>query len=336
MQKKRVTMKDIAQHTGLTVNSVSRALRDCDDISETTKKLVREMADKLGYVRDTLAESLRSGSTRTIAVIMGDIANPVFSLQIKSIERIANKADYSVIIYNTDENPRQERNAIMNAYSKRVDGILICPVGSDLDNVKLLEKIGIPYVLLGRRFAGFQADAVVWDEVKAGSIATQYLIERGHTNILYFGSPTNISSASERLEGYRMAHEQAGLPVNELLIHFVKSINSPCTKELSAFLRSGPPPFTAAVIFSDMMAFEVLYEFKRHGIRIPIVAFDNIQSKIRCSSPFPSVASQQTHGEVAMNLLFQKLHGEIEEPTEIVLDVFLANTAADAAHWDLG
>ena len=321
---KRVTMKDIAKATGITVNSVSRALRDCDDISVDTKERVRKAAEKLGYVRDTLAESLRSGSTQTIALILGDIANPVFAIQVKKIQSVVSEFNYSLIIYNTDEKTENEKEAILNAYSKRVDGIIICPVADTLDNMLLLKKIGIPFVLLGRCFDEFVADAVISDEVKAGEIATQHLIEQGHRDILYFGTPINNTSAKGRLKGYYNAYKKAGLDINNNLVCCMDAINSSCRQTLSAFLNT-KENFTAAVVFSDLIAYELLYEFKRLNLQIPIVSFDNIQSQIKYPFCFPSVGNYQIQGGVAADLLLKKLRGEILKPTVITLDVFLAN-----------
>jgi LacI family transcriptional regulator len=151
-QWKRVTLKDIAAKTGFTINTVSRALKDKSDISLETKELIRQVAMDLHYVGDVAASALRSGTTKTIAVIIGDISNPFFGDLVHKIELAAKDFGYSIIIFNTSENSQLEYNAILSAYSKRVDGIIICPVQETIDNIRLLEQLFIPFVLVGRYF----------------------------------------------------------------------------------------------------------------------------------------------------------------------------------------
>ena len=127
MKKRRpaVTLKDIAAKTGYSVNTVSRALRDKDDIAVETREMIQRTAREMGHVSNTLAASLRLGYTNTIAVILGDISNPHFSIMMKEIEGYAWKAGYTSILFNTNENEELELAAIQSALNKNVDGIII-------------------------------------------------------------------------------------------------------------------------------------------------------------------------------------------------------------------
>ena len=124
---KKVTLKDIANELGVTVGTVSHVLNGIDDISEETKLRVLDAARRMGYISNGLAASLRSGKTKTVALIIPDISNPHLAYQTKLIEDKMREQGYSVIILNTNEDERTEEEAIRTACSRQVDGILLCP-----------------------------------------------------------------------------------------------------------------------------------------------------------------------------------------------------------------
>jgi transcriptional regulator with XRE-family HTH domain len=192
---RRITLRDIAKDTGFSINTISHALKDKEDISEKTRQLIQQRAKEMGYIADSIAGSLRSGSTRTISVIVGDISNPHFGLWVREIETTAFKHGYSTLIINTNEDEDVEREAVVTAISKRVDGIIICPTQKPNGCIELLRSSGIPFVLIGRRFDGTDIDCVVLDDVQGGYIATQHLLNKGHRNVLFLNGPSHISSS---------------------------------------------------------------------------------------------------------------------------------------------
>lgn len=146
-QKRNATLKDIAEKTGFSINTVSRALRDMDDISEATKKKIRKASKELGHVENSIAQSLRLGYTNTIAVIIGDVSNPFFAIQMKEVETYARRAGYNTFLINTNEDEQQEEIAIKSALNQMVAGIIICPTQKSDKNILFLKKSGIPFVL---------------------------------------------------------------------------------------------------------------------------------------------------------------------------------------------
>ena len=227
MKKRRpaVTLKDIAAKTGYSVNTVSRALRDKDDIAVETREMIQRTAREMGHVSNTLAASLRLGYTNTMAVILGDISNPHFSIMMKEIEGYAWKAGYTSILFNTNENEELELAAIQSALNKNVDGIIIFPAQKTPDNLIYLKESGVPFVLIGRRDEAYSY--VVCNDELGGFQATKELLAAGHRDILLLHGATYISSARERLEGYCRAFREAGLPVNERLICQVPVVARP-------------------------------------------------------------------------------------------------------------
>lgn len=200
-RKNTVTLKDISQRTGFSVNTVSRTLKGKEYIAEDTRRTILDAAKELGYIGNSLAGALRSGLTGTVAVVISDVSNPLFGIMVKDIEDALAEHNYCAFVLNTGENIEQEERALHLALSKKVDGVIWCPTREREETLHLLRANSTPFVLMGRHFQHAEVDSVVWDDEKGGMLATRHLLERGHRNILLLNGPDYISSARERLEG---------------------------------------------------------------------------------------------------------------------------------------
>ncbi len=295
--KKSVTLRDIAAATGFSINTVSHALKDKPDISAATKSLIRQTAESLGYIVNISASSLRSGRTRTLAIILGDISNPHFAISVKQIEADIRKLGYTAIILNTDEDPALEHQAIVTALSQKVDGIIICPTQDSPDNIRFILQSGIPFVLLGRYFPGLPVNSVIADDRQGGLLATTYLLEQGHRRILFLNGPTFISSADERLAGYRQALNNFQVRENADL---VRTISITAGKDIEQMRRIllGSPDYTAVLAFSDLIALEVIDILAEEGRRVPedvsVIGFDNIQAQFIMPTHLTSVSTAKS------------------------------------------
>jgi len=309
---KATTLKDIAEQTGYTVNTVSRALKNKEDISAATRELIQQKAQELGYIGNSLASSLRSGLTKTIAVIVADVSNPHFSIAVKEIESVARKQDYTTFILNSYEDQDTEKKAIYSALSKNVDGIIICPAQGSDDNMEFLRRTRTPFVLIGRHMNSEDMDYVVSNDEKGGYLATSHLLERGHKDILFLNAHHSISSARERLEGYKRAMKEYGVAYNTTLVREVSNISGGSRNELREVIES-KIPFTALFAFNDMMAWESIFILNKYNIRVPedisVVGFDNIQS--RMFIPFPLTSVSNAKGKTsrrAFEILMKRIH----------------------------
>ena len=287
-----VTLRDIASSTGFTMNTVSRALKGRDDISAHTRDLIQREAQRMGYIRNALAASLRSGKTKTISVIIPDISDPLFAIMVRDIEAKLKEKDLDLFIQNTDEDDELERRAIMAAIGKKIDGIIICPCQKSVSNIGIMRDNGIPFVLMCRRFARGIHDYVVADDVKGGYLATRDLIREGHSDILFLNAPSYISSARERLQGYRQALQESGISYRKALVREVKIRGGDCSRTLQALLKARVR-FTSVFCFSDLMAWEAISFLQGKGLTVPddvaIVGFDDIQSRLYYPYPLTSV-----------------------------------------------
>lgn len=328
-QPAKVRLSDIAAATGYSINTVSHALKDKPDISAMTKQLIRQKAQELGYIADAVAGSLRSGRSRTIAVILGDMANPHFGLWVREIETRAFSRGYSTLIMNTDEEEAVEREAIRTAVGKRVDGLILCPTQKSLANLDLLRQTRIPYVLIGRRFEHDPSPSVVPDDFASGYLAVRYLLDRGCRRILMLSGPPWISSAREREAGYCQAHRDFGL---DCLPQYRRQsgIKSGQVRAVLRQVLAEKLPFDAIVAFSDLIALEamtVLQELSPAQAGLPVVGFDDILSGLAAPVSLVSVASVESVAEQALSLLMKHLEhpelAEAEQKDQIVLEVRL-------------
>lgn len=309
--KQMITLKDIATITGYSINTVSRALRDKNDISLQTKEKIKTIAEEMGYVNNMIASSLRLGYTNTIAVILGDVSNPHFAIMMKEIEEQARELGYFSFLINTNEDNEIEFQAIQTALNKNVDGIIICPTQQSTKNIQYLKGTGVPFVLIGRYFKHIKTDYVICNDELGGYQASKYLLDRGHTNILMLNGPEYISSAQERLAGYYRAFEESGHVVREELIREIPIMTNGCAAVLDEVFEE-QIPFTAIFAFSDIVAWTAWVYLIEHGYRVPkdysLIGFDNIQSRLPIPYQLSTISSYKSKmSSMAINILVKKI-----------------------------
>jgi LacI family transcriptional regulator len=322
---KRVTQKDIANATGYALITVSKALRDKKDIAEQTKKTIREAAARLGYVKNYNATNLRLGSTRTIALVISDIINPLFAIIVRDAELYARKRGYTVIVMNTAENIEYELAAIRTAISMNVDGVLLFPCQQDSGTMDILKAHNIPCVLMGRQFRRKLHAAVVFDDLKGGYLATDFLLSRGYRRILMLNAPLYISSAARRYEGYLKAHRDRGIrPDSGLAINCTSRIDG-CADAIRPLAGKR---FDAVFAFNDLLAFKAIHTLRELDMPVPervgIVGFDDIMSVV--PFPFPLTTISVPTLEIAhqaVDMLIDMLKSGSITKEQRVLDVSL-------------
>lgn len=324
-------MKDVAREAGVSVNTVSRVLAGKPDVSPETRAKVLAVVERLGYKPNRLARGLRSNRTGTIGVIVTDIANPFFGSVVKGIERAARGLDYSLILQDTDENYELEKKAVELMLAERVDGVLITPVQSGTESLKLLRKAGVPFVLLGRRFDDFPADWVVTDDVRGGSLAAEHLISLGHRRIGMISGPLRISSARARLEGFLKALSSHGITPDDGLI-LSDAITVEDGYRLTTELLEARRAPTAIFCYSDFVAFGAVAALRERGLRVPgdvaVVGYDDVPLSRYLEVPLTTVRiPKEELGKAALELLFHRLQRDqnreapegVELPVELVV-----------------
>jgi LacI family transcriptional regulator len=220
MKFENVTIKDISRALNLSTSTVSRALRGSHEISQETKKLVLEYAEKINYSPNPIAQSLKKGRSRSIGVVVSEIANNYFSQAINGIESIAYNRGYHVIITQTHESKAREIVNIGHLVSRSVDGLLISLSSEtvDLTYLKELHGKGLPIVLFDRISDEIETHKVVANNYQGAFNATEHLISEGFKRIAHITSASTLSISRERLEGYKDALAKHNILFDESLL----------------------------------------------------------------------------------------------------------------------
>lgn len=280
------TLKSIADRLGLTANTVSLALRDSPLVQPSTKARIYQTAREMGYVHNVLAGAMRSGQSHTVALIFGDVSNPIFAQRIRSLSRLLQEKGYQTLILNTDEDPAAETAAIRTAISYQVDGVILCPCQKNGDSLALLTQHRVPCVLLGREFPDAPFDTVTWDDREGARLAAAHLLAQGCRRPVFLSGPAFISSAALRREGYEAVMRENGLSPLTIYADVASGGAEACLEALDGY--------DALFAFSDLMALEAASTLLSRGIRIPqdvaVCGFDDVGSLFRMPFSLTSIA----------------------------------------------
>lgn len=314
MKFEAVTIKDIAKALGLSTSTVSRALRDSYEISPETKKLVLECAEKLNYRPNPIALSLKERKTRSIGVIVCEIANSFFSQIINGVESLAYDRGYNVIISQSHESYEREILDLQYLSSRGVDGILISvsTETSDYEHIRNLHQKGLPIVLFDRIAPGIDTHTIIIDNFKAAFEATEHLISNGYRKIAAISNSEFLSITTERLAGYREALHANGIAVsNDYIKHcfYGGMVYSEVEEAINELLTLKDPP-DAVVTLSDKLTLGSLRTFRRRGMKIPnniaMVGFSNSDLAELTDPPLTVVRQPAFEmGKAATELLLQ-------------------------------
>jgi LacI family transcriptional regulator len=222
MQQGTITIKDIATALNLSTSTVSKALKGSHEISAKTQSLVKEYARQQNYRPNPIAQNLRKGKSKSIAVIVPNFDNNFFSQVINGIESIAFKKDYNVIVTQTHESYNREVLNTQHHFSRSVDGLLVS-LSAETENTehfKQVQKQGLPIVFFDRVPEQIRTHKVVSNNFQGAYDATVHLIEQGYTCIAHITSSGFLSITTERLAGYIKALEEKNIKINEKFIKY--------------------------------------------------------------------------------------------------------------------
>lgn len=275
-----IGLKDIAQSTGFSVNTVSRALRKDPRISEQTKETISRAATELGYIPNAIAASMRSAKSKTIGVVSADSANPFFSEVIRGIEETARHYGYHILLANTEESAKREAELVRMFLCRQVDGIIAMPTyDKDEDHIRLYQDLNIPYIFPGRYLEGLQDHSILHEDVSGQRAVIEHLLSKGHRNILYLAGPRKVSNTADRLIGIKDAYAAHDLELDEnYVVHALGHIEDGYAITNHALNRG--LEFTAIACFNDMLAMGVLKSLHENNLSVPndieVFGYDNL------------------------------------------------------------
>jgi LacI family transcriptional regulator len=267
-----VRLKDIAEQSGVSIMTVSKALRDAPDVSPATKARIRLLAQQLGYVPDSTAQGLRTRTTRLFGLAISSMVNPVFARVVLAIEERASAMGYEVLLAHTLNQPEREEACLRRFLARRVDGIFVSPVyriGSDSSAYKEIQARGVPTIVLGHT-APFcnQFINVASDDLTGSYGVTRHLLELGHRRIAFLSGPLATPWSAERFDGYRRALRESGLDVDDTLVFQAGRTVEDGAKAAMQLINERTDA-TAVQAVNDLVAVGCADELLRQGLSIP-------------------------------------------------------------------
>lgn len=318
------TIRDVAKRAGVAPITVSRVINNSGYVNEQTRARVEAAIADLGYVPNVLARSLRSRRTDTLGLILTDISNPFWTTVARGVEDAASDAGFNVILCNTDESEVEQDKYLRVLVQKQVDGVLLVPARSAVEPIKFVQSQNTSVVVLDRRIPDSQTDVVRCDSEDGAYQLTRLLLSLGHRRISMLSGPRGVSTADDRVSGYRRALTEVGLNIDPALVYYGEfSLESGYTMTQQV-LTVAPRP-SALFAGNNFIAIGALRALRDAGLRVPkdlaLVGFDDLPPDL-VVDPFLTVAAQPAYemGRQATELLLARLSGEApSDYQEIVL-----------------
>jgi LacI family transcriptional regulator len=312
-RKASVSMKDVAALAGVSLGTVSNVLNSPDIVAEPTRRRVELAIAKLGWIPNEPARQLRAGRSRSIGMIVMDIANPFYTDLVIGAENCVQERGYSVQVGNSSQEADRESAQLLVLMQQRVRGVLLAPIWGIDERVRQLKLRGIPVVLLDR--AGNQSDfcSVSTDDVEGGRLAAQHLLDQGHTAIAVVGGPGDLQQVQDRRLGAELATSRHNGSARLLTVS-TPHLDVESGVRTAEEIVLTPPHERPTAVFAanDLLAIGLLQGFVTAGLRVPddmaIVGYDDIAFAAAAAVPLSSVRQPRLAiGYRAAELLFDEI-----------------------------
>lgn len=308
---------DVAARAGVSLGTVSNVLNRPDRVAPATRDRVMQAIRELGFVRNEAARQLRAGRSRTIGLVVLDVANPFFTDLARGVETTAGKAGLSVVLCNSNDDVDRECHYLSLLQEQRAFGILITPVASTQPAIEAVRRTGTPVVLVDRGSNRNQCSVSVNDKI-GGELAAAHLIAQGHRRIAFVGGPLSLNQVTERLAGARDAVRAAGLGDDTIMVIETPRLDVAAGRATGAQLAELPANTrpSAVLCANDLLALGVLQDCTQRRWSVPgdlaIVGYDDIDFASAAAVPLTSVRQPRAQlGQAAMDLLLE----EANDPT---------------------
>ncbi len=316
----QATMRDVAQAAGASLKTVSRVVNMEPGVRPEMQRRVEEAIVALGFRRNVVAHSLRTGhQIGSIGLIVADLMNPFYSSVAKAVETVAARHNAVIIIGSSGENATRERELVMNLLHRPVDGLIVVPAGSDHRYLEPERRRGAQIVFLDRGGGNIDADAVVLDNFGGAKRAVEHLILRGHRRVGFIGDSDTVQTAVERLEGYKAALAGADIPYDPELVR----LGSPAVdmaETAAGKLLMLEDRVTAIFAANNRQCVGVLRAIRASQRLTALVGFDDFELADLLPIPVSVIAYDPAElGRSSAELLFARLGGDARPPQRIVI-----------------
>jgi LacI family transcriptional regulator len=313
-----VTLADIAREAGTSASTASRALSGRGYVSPEARDRLLEAAERLGYVPNASARTLKQRRSRVIGVVVSDLANQFYARLAAGVEQVLREADYQMMVLGDNTEDGEEVEGARTFLAMRAPGVIMTPAGAEA--TELLVSQGVAVVEVDRRLASVPCDAVVIDNERGAREATAHLTALGHRRVALLGVETDWTTDAGRLRGYEAALEEAGLRADDRLIVRIPRHAPDAEERIDAMLRAEQP--TAIFATNNRLAEQAWRVLRKRGLRLPqdvsLVGFDDVPW-MSMVEPGITAVEQPIHelGRQAAALLLRRLE-QPELPPSVV------------------
>ena len=334
---KKLSMKELAKELNVSVATVSKALSDSHEISEQTKTKVLETAARLNYTLNPYASSLRNKKSKTIAVILPEVADNFFSLAINGIQSVAEKKGYHVLIYLSHEKFINEKSIAAECSSGRVDGVLISVASetANADHLLKLQKENLPVVFFDREFEGLHIAKVVTNDFECGYLAATHLIQNGCKNPVFLSISSSLSICNKRADGFKAALKDKKTGNIEKAVVECRGTNSEAYTQIKNLIsaKNKPDGIVASV---ERLAIQVYLICQEMSVSIPnelkVLVFSTLETAPILNPPLTTITQPAFEiGRTAAELLFkgiEKKKYNLEDETITLASVLIERTSS--------
>lgn len=324
MKQRRTSLKDLADKLGVSIATVSRALRNSHEVGEEMTQKVKQLAKELNYRPNPFAQSLRKEAPRVIGVIVPNLVTHYYAAVLDGIEDYASKLGYSVISANSHEDHEREAQALDNFLNMHVEGIIACLAQdtTDYSHFEQLHEMGVPLVFFARCCLEDMFSQVVGNGDVAAQEATQHMIETGSRRVAFIGGPNHLDMVRRRKHGYLEALRENRIPIDRDLVVCDK-IDFDVARKATLRLLEGENPPDAILAFNDIITYAAFDAIKSKGLRIPedvaIIGFTDGDTAAFVTPRLTAIMDQaHVQGTKACQLLMKSINGDEKIYKEVV------------------
>jgi len=275
-----LTIKDIARIAGVSHTTVSRALHNHPAISSKTTTRIQRIASENGYLPSAVARGLKTNHSQALGVIVNSIDDPFWSEVLQGIDDILHPAGYSLFVVASHHDHQREKEIVQTMVERRVDGVILGSPTFSSEHSRLLQEYGLPTVVVNNQGAEDYQYSIYHDNLYGSRLVTRHLIEQGHRRIGFLGNAQGGKTTEDRESGFRKTMREAGLSVDEALVHREPEGTPACGYAGAKYFLSQNELPSALFCHDDYMAIGAYCAFYQNGLRIPddisLVGFDDI------------------------------------------------------------
>jgi LacI family transcriptional regulator len=312
-------MRDVASRAGVSLKTVSRVLNGEPGVMSGTSERVRLAISELGFTRNDIAAGLRrrGQATASLGLVIEDVANPFYSALTRAVEESARARGYLLFAGSSSEDPEQERELVQAFCARRVDGLIIVPAASDHSYLSAEVALGTSVVFADRPPSRLDADAVLTANVEGAFTGVTHILAHGHRRVAFLGDVPAISTAAERLQGYREALTAKRIRVDKALVRVGVHDADAAEEAVRELLALTNPP-TAIFTGNNLLTVGAYRVLRTHHRPIALVGFDDFALADLLDPPVTVVAHDAAAlGRASADLLFARLDNPTR-PTQVV------------------